>query len=318
MKNIIKFIIIVLLVLPALLTIIIIAWIGIQYLYDPLDSIDLPTGELTVVQDSIFEDDFLPPGRIYHDLILKDPLLGDISCLISTPDTIPEGGLPVVIILGGLEVGKFTLKYIPDPGRNILVIYKYPYHPEYWYQGSAIGEIPHIRRSVLKVPAQVISLTRWIGKQIWVDGERISITGYSFGAFFIPAVYRLISHHQLPIKHGVIAYGGVNIFQLLVTNMTNVSESFRSIISWLAATSIRGVEPSLHAPHLDGNFLLINGTQDHQIPKASWQTLHQLIPDPKTIVILEEGHMHPRNVALTRKLVKLSHEWLIRKNLVNY
>ena len=115
----------------------------------------------------------------------------------------------------------------------------------------------------------------------------------------------------------MIAYGGLDIYQLLVTNMTNVIQPFRSILSWLAATAIRGAEPSLHAAYLSSEFLLINGTKDHQIPTENWQRLHQLIPEPKTIIILEEGHMHHRKIALTQKLVNLSQSWLLQKKMIN-
>jgi len=125
-------------------------------------------------------------------------------------------------------------------------------------------------------------------------------------------------YHQIGLDYGVIAYGGVNLYQLLVTNMTNFSEPFRSLFSWLAATAIRGIEPTYHAPYMQSEFLVINGTQDHQIPEDSWRKLHQLIPNPKTIVILEEGHMHPRKTALTEKLVKMSHQWLIQKGVANF
>ena len=46
-------------------------------------------------------------------------------------------------------------------------------------------------------------------------------------------------------------------------------------------------------------------------------TLHQLTPQPKTVVILDKGHMHPRKPELTRELVKISREWLLERGLVN-
>ncbi len=318
MMSRIKHILISLLAIPVLLLFSILFWALCQYFSDPLDFIDQPIGDLEIVRDSTFQADFLPQQRKYHDLILANPEQGEIGCMISLPTNIPAGGLPVVIILGGLEIGQYTLKYIPDPGQNIILIYQYPYHPEYWYAGTAIEELPLIRKSVLSVPAQVISLKNWIADQDWADDRRITITGYSFGALFMPAIYRLAAHNQIPLRYGVIAYGGINIYQLLDTNMTNFSEPFRSLFSWLAATALRGIEPAYHAPYLQAEFLLINGTKDHQIPEESWRELHRLIPEPKKIVILEEGHMHPRKAALTQRLVKISHEWLIQKGVANF
>jgi len=316
--SIFKYILIILLAVPILLLSSIMVWAVSQHLYDPLDFIDQPIEDLIVVRDSIFQANFLPQQRKYHNLTLVNPELGEIRCMISLPAKIPAKGLPVVIILGGLEVGQYTLKYIPDPGQNIIVIYQYPYHPEYWYAGTAIEELPLIRKSVLSVPAQVLSLKKWISSQLWSDDKRITITGYSFGALFIPAIYRLAANHKVPLNSGIIAYGGVNIYKLLHTNMTTFSEPLRSVFSWLAATAIRGIEPSYHAPYLEAEFLIINGTKDHQIPEDSWRELHQLIPEPKTILILEEGHMHPRKTDLTQRLVKISHEWLIQKGVANF
>ena len=317
MSPVIKYSLFGLLSIPIVLLIIILIWIGIQYLIDPLDYIEKPLSEQFIINTSALEEDFLPKERTYQEVLLKSKNQSEIKFLVSMPENIPEQGLPVIIILGGLEVGKYTLKYIPDPGNNIIISYQYPYHPEYWYQGSVIEQLPLIRSSVLIVPTQVLSLIRWIGNQEWADDEKITVTGYSFGALFVPAIYRLAAQHHIPLKFGVIAYGGVNLYQLMKTNMTTISQPFRSIFSWFGAVALRGIEPAVHTPHMRAEFLVINGTQDHQIPEESWRELHQLIPDPKTVVILEEGHMHPRKIDLTQRLVKLSHKWLISKGMAN-
>jgi hypothetical protein len=307
-----------LLAIPVLFVYCIIFWAVSQHLVDPLSFIDQTIEDLSVVKDSLFNTDYLTQQREYYDMILTNNKQGEIRCLISLPATIPKEGLPVVIVLGGLEAGRYTLKYISDPGQNVIVSYQYPYHPEYWYEGSAINELPAIRSSVLRVPAQVISLIKWIAAQDWADGKRITVTGYSFGALFVPAIYRLVAKHQIAIQYGIIAYGGVNIRQLLHTNLTKFSEPFRSVFSWLAAEALRGIEPAYHLPYVKAEFLVINGTHDTQIPEHNWRELHQLVPDPKTIMILEEGHLHPRKVDLTKKLVRLSHEWMLQKGVVRF
>jgi hypothetical protein len=314
----VKYILIILLAIPVLLLISIVWWGFSQYLKDPITYVDHPIDDLVVLRDSLFETDYLPQQRKYHRMTLKNEKQGEIDCLISMPADKMDTELPVIIILGGLEVGQYTLKYIPDPGQNIIVTYQYPYHPEYWYEGSAFEELPIIRSSVLRVPSQVLSLINWIATEEWADSTRITVTGYSFGALFVPAIYRLAAENQIHLDYGVIAYGGVDIYQLLVTNMTNFSEPWRSSFSWLAALAIRGIEPASHAPYLQAEFLLINGTNDHQIPEESWRELHRLIPEPKTVIILEEGHMHPRKTDLTQRLVKISHQWLIQKGVANF
>jgi hypothetical protein len=317
MSKILKYIFLGILSLITIILLIGGIWIVIQLLTDPLELIHQPLKKMVAVRDSLIQADFLPENRIYHSITLGNEHQDDIRMLISTPLKMPEEGLPVIIILGGLEVGKYTLKYIPDPGRNIIISYEYPYHPENWYKGSGLEEIPIIRSSVLIVPSQVLSMINWISRQEWADENRITVTGYSFGALFIPAIYRLAFENRIPIKFGVIAYGGSDLYQLLVTNMTNVSQPFRSILSWLAAIALRGIEPAFHILHTKAEFLVINGTKDHQIPEQSWRSLHELIPEPKTTVILDEGHMHPRKVELTQQLIQLSQTWLIQKGMAN-
>ena len=189
-----------------LVVIIVLIWIAWHYLQDPMNFIDKEIGQITVLQDSTFSDSIIAQIRTYHKTKLYTPETATIRCFISIPPEVPEQGLPVVIILGGLEENLRTLTHIPKPGQNIIVVYQYPYHPQYWYAGTAINEIPIIRESVLNVPAQILALTEWISNQNWSDNKHIIISGYSFGAFFIPAIYRLANRYGLQLDIGVIVY----------------------------------------------------------------------------------------------------------------
>jgi hypothetical protein len=292
-------------------------WFILQNFLDPLELINRHPGSVLNIQDSVFVEAYLPPARVYEYITLKTEEIGPIQAIISRPVSVTSEVLPVVIILGGLEVGTYTLGQITDPGKNIIIIYHYPYHPAYWYEGTALFEIPVIRESVMNVPAQVLTLYQWTGSQPWADKNRMTISGYSFGALFVPAIYHLAELQNIRINFGVMAYGGVDIYQLLLTNMNQVAEPFRSVISWLSFSAIRGIEPALHAPFLRSEFLLINGTRDHQIPERNWRELHRLVPEPKTIRILNEGHMHQRNVELTKRLVNISQNWLLQRGVIN-
>jgi dienelactone hydrolase len=300
-----------------LMLVLIFLWILYQHLRNPIDVLDQKINALEVVKDSIYYSDIISKPRVYHDILLSDGANTDISINISLPLSIPEEGLPVTIILGGLEIGRETLSYIQNPGQNIVVIYQYPYHPRYWYIGTALNEISVIRRAVLGVPAQVIALTHWVKQQGWSKSKNISILGYSFGALFIPAVYHLASVHNLQLKPGTIIYGGVDIYKLLEHNLVMIKQPWRTFTAWIAATAIHAIEPSLHLPYMNNEFLLINGSKDHQIPSTCWKKLHKEIPEPKTIIILDEGHMHPDKVELTQHLVRLSQAWLLERDVIN-
>ena len=294
------------------------SWVLWERNRDALAAIDFYSGKVELSHDTTYNLSFEDlPERTYRHIALTTEYLGNIEAFISAPTVIPTEGVPVVIIMGGLGVDADIFRLIPDPGENIYVIFKYPYTPEYWYEGTPIVEIPVIRKSMLSVPSQALALYQWVSEQPWAEKERVTFAGFSFGAMFLPAVFHLADSRNEVLNPGVIAYAGVDISDLLYTNMEKIDSPWRSFGSWLGETAIYGVEPERHLPYMNNEFLLINGTRDHQISTYSWEKLHRLIPQPKTVVILDEGHMHPRKPKLTKKLVKISREWLRERGLIN-
>lgn len=239
-----------------------------------------------------------------------------VRLVLSLPEPRPEGPMPVLVILGGLEVGEQTLEFIAEPGPNAYAIYQYPYSPEYWYERAKVTQVPVIREAVLSVPGQVAAAVEWLRDRPWADTARVSLLGYSFGALLVPASHRVASDAAPPPLPAVLAYGGTDIHMLMDHNLGVDSRWLRSALAQIAEMAIRPVEPALHAPHMTGGpFLLMSGLRDEQIPRASYERLHALVPEPRTVMLLDEGHMHPRRPELTRRLVNLTREWLAEHDL---
>jgi dienelactone hydrolase len=299
------------------LVVIIAGWAIWERNRNPVATLDKDPGRIITKVDSTLTSRFLSEDRKYRHIILSTEHIGDIEAYISFPLIHTEEKIPVIIVLGGLEIGIFNFRYISEPGNNTIIIYQYAYKTDQWRNNSTISQIPIVRRKILEVPAQILSLVEWIKQQSWADTNRINLSGYSFGAFFVPAVYHLDNLKKRQLAPGVIAYGGVDIYQLLMMNIKKTFLPLKMLGSWIAATAIYPIEPALHLPKMRNEFLLINGTLDDQIPEESWKRLHQLTPEPKTIMILEEGHMHPRKPQLTLKLVNLSKKWLREHKVIN-
>lgn len=301
-----------------LLTVLVVVgiWAAWERNRDPVAALNIHPGKTTVLRDSSYRTEIIAQPRLYREVLIKTENLGKIQAYVSLPDAMDEQ-IPVIVILGGLNIGIRNFELIENPGHNAVIIYQYPYSPEYWYDGAAVREIPVIRKSVLSVPAQVLVLIQWAGQQSWAKEQPVAVLGYSFGALFLPAVYHLARENGQILGPGVIAYAGADIYDLLKTNLRKLTQPFKSMFAWIAATAIYPVEPALHLPHMDNEFLIINGTRDHQISEYSWRKLHELVPEPKTVVILDEGHMHPRKPELTMKLVDISGRWLLERSLIN-
>jgi|GEM_PF-339653 len=282
----------------------------------PLAFLDKNQSITEVLQDSTYQVHLAEEDRLYRDVRLGTTTSDTIRCTVSLPPDVPEKGLPVLLILGGLEVGRQSLKYIPYHGKNILVAYQYPYSPVYWYRSSPLSQIPAIQSAALSVPSQITALHEWIRRQPWAGKNSVNLLGYSFGAMFLPAICHLSQEQSIQFGPVVIAYGGADLYRLFHTNLDFI-EPVRSVVAVLMETVIYPLEPLLHLPHMSGEFFAVNGLYDDQIPEESWRLLHRHLPEPKTLRILQEGHMHPKRRELTLRLVRMSQEWLGDQGTIN-
>lgn len=292
-------------------------WATWERTRDPVEALDRPTGELRTLHDSSYaRTTTAGEERVYRELAFLTARAGTIRIALSRPPD-PGGPLPMGFILGGLRTGREALDVVPDHGDNVLVAYEYPYDQDTWYENAGPGEVPAVREAVLSVPAQVAAARARLVEEPWVDPDRTSLLGYSFGALFVPAVQRLATSRGVPFRGVVLAYGGADVLRLLEANLQVGPAPVRWCLAWLAATAVRPVEPALHLPHLEGVFLIIRGRDDEKIPAASARKLTELTPEPKRVVELEAGHMRPEREELTREVVDVSQRWLAERGLIH-
>ncbi|NOX37554.1 MAG: hypothetical protein GXO78_08455 [Calditrichaeota bacterium] len=315
MRMRLRLLLIILMLIFAAVIALLAGWILWQELQNPVAVLDRSSEGLQLLHRFRYPVDLGTEARVFQDVILWAPDLDTIRITLSFPEGVQDV-LPVIFVLGGLEVGRQSLFYIPDHGQNVIVAYEYPYSPHYWYQGTPLSEIPAIRRAALRVPAQILAVWQWIRQQSWADTTRMTLTGYSFGAMFVPAIYHLGRQKGIRFGPTVIVYGGTRIDRLLAHNMIFLPSLVRPVIAFLAARAIYPLEPSRHLSALTGEFLLINGWYDQLVPEWSWMPLQQGIPGQKTILNLPEAHMHPGNPELTRRLVRLSRQWLLERDRI--
>jgi len=219
-------------------------------------------------------------------------------------------------VLGGLRTGRESLAFIDAHGPNVVVGFEYPYDQERLDRQSKLAQIPAIRRAILDVPSQVNLIADHLARDATVDGDRKALLGYSFGAMFVPATQRLASDRGMPFQALILAFAGTDIRVLLEANLRIRPAPLRRAIGWSAATAIHAMEPALHLPHLSGTFLVIRGDQDTRIPAELSHRLASLTPEPKQIVTLDTGHMHPRDPELTARVVRISQEWLVSQRVI--
>lgn len=296
------------------------AGIGWLYMQDPLDALPWTREPLQVVHKAAEVTTPAADGELreIRQLTMRGDGLGEINISISLPAAATDEKLPVLIILGGLRTGRNSIAYVPKPGRNVLVGFDYPIQKRIKLRLSLLPSLPTLRRQLLRVPGQVAALTEWLGAQAWVDAQRISLLGFSLGALYLPAVHRATARQGIKPGPTIIAYGGADLGVLVHNRMNSKPAWMRLLATGIVDSLLRPLEPAAHLPHLRGEFLLLGSSDaDKFIPASSSALLHELTPEPKTIIALEGGHVGGRQAELTRLILEATGDWLEARGAVN-
>jgi dienelactone hydrolase len=284
-----------------------------EYGREPMPLLDAPAAPLRVgsLRESTLLTGAGEPRRLL-ELELEGAPEGPLRIALSLPQG-PQGPLPTLVILGGLEVGQESLRYVESHGPNALVAYAYPRPTGDLYEGNALFKLPRIRRAALAVPSQISALLAWVQHQGWADPHRMSLLGYSFGAMFVPATARLATGRGIPLRALVLAYGGADLPRLLAANADLRPAWLRPLAARAVGAVVRPLEPTLHLPHLRTEALFLTGLQDQRVPLACARLMQSLKPPPKTVLDLSEGHMDPARPDLNRRVVAASQGWLVER-----
>jgi predicted peptidase len=209
---------------------------------------------------------------------------------------------PTVILLGGKATGKYAVDYALGIKNIILAAPDYPYEPRPSYSvGEFLADVPAIRRAILDMFPSVMLLTDYLCTRADVDTTKIVVLGYSFGAPFVPAI--VASDRRAAAA--AIVYGGGDMRTLIRHNVRRYKDPFASEVAGsLSGLLLHPVEPLRYVERIAPiPLVMINGTEDEQVPRANTMALYERAREPKNQVWIESGHVHPRNVELTRKII---------------
>lgn len=250
--------------------------------------------------------------RNYEDVILNCGKNGDALFTISLPEEIPAEGLPCILIVGGLKTGRESLEFVPDHGKYALVAYEYSDMLKRLHKVNVLWHLYAVRKAALEVPPELIGILKYLYQQPWINRDPISLMGYSFGATYMPVTYVKAEEEGLKLGPGVLCYGGAGIYCLFKANLP-LPKILKDPVASMAAATFKPIDPILYAPKMKGNFLILNGIYDSQIPLDCAKRLQDLVPEPKTIINLKTEHMHPKNMELNLRLINISRKWLDEK-----
>ena len=223
--------------------------------------------------------------------------------------------VPAFILLGGKATGKEAINYVLEMQDAVILAIDYPYTPRRTYSVfDIVHDLPAVRRALLDMVPSVMLAVDHLSRHPLVDTNRIILVGYSFGAPFVPATMAVDSR----IDAGVMAYGGGDVSSLVYHNVHRYEGvAFSWLVAAAAEVLLRPIEPVRFASEVSPRFLLmINGSKDERIPRRNVEVLYDAAMEPKELVWIPSGHVHPTNVELTRTIVREMKKALRGRGLV--
>ncbi len=262
-------------------------------------------------------------GRTLLHVALEGPAVGRVRFVVSLPEPLPSGRIPLVVILGGLRGGSDSIREIAqvvgDPGPNAFVGYDWPLPTREPSVAEIVRRLPEFRRSILSVPGQVDAILAWAGRRPWSDQARTSLLGFSLGAFVAPAAQRIAQERGVAIHWTAIAYAGAPIGAVVAGHPGAGPRWLRPALGAAADLLLRPVEPSNHLPHLHGRFLVLGAANDRLIARAAVERLATLVPEPRTVVRIEGDHMGvgPEKLKLLARVAAVTRSWLLEQGAID-
>lgn len=222
---------------------------------------------------------------------------------------------PVVILMGGKATGKHAIDYALDVKNIIIVAPDYPYTPKTSYTlSSFFTDVPEMRRAALRMIPSVMLLTDYLWSRKDVDTTRLVLLGYSFGAPFVPC----IAAYDRRAAVAAMVFGGGDLHGLIRHNIRRYRGALVSeLVSLTGTVLLWPLEPLRYAKAISPiPLVMINGSEDQQVPPRFAEELFKEAKEPKQLVWLKARHVNPRNVELTKQIVASLKDRLVKMNVL--
>jgi hypothetical protein len=243
-----------------------------------------------------------PDERLYS-LVFRDEAGRELDAYLREPVAAPGEGVvppyPAVILAAGRYAGRQAAAVIPGPLEQVVLAVEYPADiPERMSAAAWIHGLPAFVRAAHRMPGLLRGAGHFMSALPEVDPARLTLVGVSFGVPFAAAA------GQDRIFTGVaLHFGGADIAGMLRANLPIDNHMLRSAFAEFGAWVFRDLEPARHVGNISPTpLLLINGSDDEQIPRSSALLLAERATPPVRQIWLQHGHLTSRDHHLLREL----------------
>ena len=212
------------------------------------------------------------------------------------------GAHAAVLLNDGRELDSRALDYLPPEFGDVVVLsLDYPAAIPY---EIALGDVvlhgARLREAAERVPALFSLGGAYLARRADVDPARVAIAATSFAVPF--AVVAAAADERF--RNVALVYGAGDLDGVLAANLALRPRALRPAVAWLATRPFRALEPERWVARIAPRpLVMINGSDDPQMPRSAVEALHAAAREPKALVWLRTGHLLPTDTALVRRLV---------------
>ncbi len=255
------------------------------------------------------------PGLLREEIRLAGGAGQILICRVERPAGI-GGRLPGLLVLGGIQAGRRALDHLPSPDLALVRLsFDYPYVPPTRFPGP-VGFFRALPRAARGAEASVSGLLlalEYLRTRPDVDPRRITVAGASLGAFAA-----VIAGSADPGFAGVaVLYGGGDVRRVVAENLPWGPRWFRAGVALAMNPWLDRLEPSRYAARISPRpLLMVNGSGDRIIPRASVLALYDAAGEPKELLWLETGHKVIDENEMMPRLIEAVLGWMKTHDLL--
>jgi dienelactone hydrolase len=231
-------------------------------------------------------------GAVITDEVLTSTTGLRVHLRTKRPADVASRSGTTLLILGGLERGRFAVDLIDDLRGHTVAALDYPYEgPKRKVRAREIvARFGELRQALLDTPPAALLARRHLAAQEYVDPGRIELVGASLGGIFVCYAGALDDEFD---RVWTLHAGG-DIDRLIVSELERKLRfaPVRRAIAWIPRYMLGGYGPEAFVGRIAPRpYVMVCATGDERIPRGSVERLFAAAGEPKQLIWVDGLHL---------------------------